>query len=223
MQLSRDNNWSETPSLTSKRETPSRRKSTPSTLKLRKLKAQFQKSWKSWKTSKLKSMSSKNIKRAKMKFWVNLTKISKESAIRKSNTGMRRISLESKRMNSTINTTTLLSNTANSNISFKISNGWLRWKVNFKNLLKKNKSVKKITKKELLTEKQETKIKREEMKNMLKRKRKRPREKSKPKKMPSRMRDKTRSTLWINLTLFSRIQALVQIWWPLKFNNVMLF
>jgi len=133
MQLSRDNKWSEIPDLISKRETPLRRRSTQSTPKPRKLRAQSPKSFKSWKNSKLKSTNLKNTKIRKMKFWINLIKISRESAIRKSNIGMKRISLERKRMNSTINTTTLLSYTANSNISFKISHGWLKWKESFKN------------------------------------------------------------------------------------------
>jgi len=223
MPLSRDNNWSESLNLISKRETSSRKKSTLSTLKQRKLKAQSQKFSKNWKNSKLKLTNLKSIKMSKLKLWMNLIKISRELVIRKSNIGMKRISLESKRMNSTINTTILLSISANSNISFKTSNGWLKWKVNFKKLKTIDKRVRKIMKKELRIEKREKMIKKEEMKNMLQRKEKRLREKLKQKKMPSKMLDKTKLILWIHLMLLSMIKMLVQIFLPLKLNNVMLF
>jgi len=168
-------------------------------------------------------MSLKNIRILRMKFWINLIKISKKLAIRKSNIGMKRISSESKKMNSTINTMTLLSNTANTNISFKISNGWLKWKKNFKKPKMKDKSKKKIMKRELLLERQEKRRKRERRKNMLRRKRKMPREKLKKKRMLSKMRDKMKSKLWIKLMLLSTIPVSVQILWPPKLNNVMLF
>jgi len=158
-----------------------------------------------------------------MKLWINLIKISRKLAIRKSNIGMKRISLERKKMNSTINTMTLLSNTANSNISSKISNGWLKWKINFKNPKMNKTKERKIMKRELLSERREMKKKRERMKNMHRRKRKRPREKLNQKKMLSKMRDKMKSTLWIKLMPSSTIPTSVQILWPLKLINAMPF
>ena len=219
----RDNNWSESLNLTSKKETPLKNKFTQSTLRQRKSRLQFQRSFRNWKSSQLKLTNLKSIKIPKTKFWINLIKISRESVTRKSNIGMKKISLENKRMNSTINTTTLWSNIANSNIFFKISNGWPKWKLNFKNQKTTEHKQKLITKKELPTEKQEKKKKREEMKNGLKRKRIKSREKLKQKKMLSRTRDKMKLINWINLMLSSMIQVSRLVLWPLKFNNVMRF
>lgn len=223
MQLSRDNNSSKVQSLTSKKEIKSRNKFTPSTPNQKMPKEEFQKSLRNWKIFKLTLMSSRNTKMLRTKFWINWIKTLKELVIRKSNTGMKRISSRSRKTSSMINTTNLLLDTANTSISFKISNGWLKWKTSFRNPLITRRSKRKITKRGWPKEKPEKKRKRENKKNMNRRKPKELKEMLRQKKMQLRMQDKMKSMHWRRLMTLSITLMSVLILWLRRLSNAMLF